>query len=253
MKTDKYKDWESKFFQGEELSPEEERLLKQESDDPYFSFLREEKQEKMMMDFDSFLSKVEAAEEKQVEDTTPIIPLVTAKPKFGSGLKNYWMAASLVMFMGVLGGYLFVNEESGDFNKPLKSVVKQDTEPVETQIPTTEEGVESQPTEEPTKQATEPTNSGNTTIETKTPKAHHVATTTSKPEASHPAKNSQARSTSKSDMAYNPNYVMINGKPVYNEQEALALTEDAFNYLASNVSQTVDQAQSVKKLSTDFK
>ena len=44
MKTDKYKDWEYRFFEGEELSPEEEQLLKQESDDPYFSFLREDKE-----------------------------------------------------------------------------------------------------------------------------------------------------------------------------------------------------------------
>ncbi|SKB93525.1 hypothetical protein SAMN05660477_01906 [Soonwooa buanensis] len=245
MKTDKYKDWEYRFFEGEELSPEEEQLLKQESDDPYFSFLREEKQEKMMMDFDSFLSKIEAAEEKQVEETTPIIPLVTAKPKFGSGLKNYWMAASLVMFMGVLGGYLFVNEENGDFNKPLKSVVKQDTEPVEIEQ-TTPKDLGSQNIEEPTKHDTEPNISEPTTIETKTPRVNQVATTISKPETSSPAKNNQAKPASKSEVAYNPSYVMINGKPVYNEQEALALTEDAFNYLASNVSQTVDQAQSVK-------
>ena len=245
MKTDKYKDWESKFFEGEKLSPEEERLLKQESDDPYFSFLREEKKESMTMDFDDFLSKVEAAEEKQVESTTPIIPLVTAKPKFGSGLKNYWMAASLVMFMGVLGGYLFVNEENGDFNKPLNSVVKQDTEPVETEQ-TTPKDLGSQELEEPTKNDTEPNISEPTTIETKTPKVKHVATTVSKPETYQPVKNNQAKPAVKSDVAYNPSYVMINGKPVYNEQEALALTEDAFNYLASNVSQTVDQAQSLK-------
>lgn len=245
MKTDKYKDWESKFFEGEKLSPEEERLLKQESDDPYFSFLREEKKESMTMDFDDFLSKVEAAEEKQVESTTPIIPLVTAKPKFGSGLKNYWMAASLVMFMGVLGGYLFVNEENGDFNKPLKSVVKQDTEPIEAEQ-TTPKDLGSQELEEPTKNDTEPNISEPTTIETKTPKVKHVATTVSKPETYQPVKNNQAKPAVKSDVAYNPSYVMINGKPVYNEQEALALTEDAFNYLASNVSQTVDQAQSLK-------
>ncbi|WP_374329617.1 hypothetical protein [Soonwooa sp.] len=241
MKTDKYKDWEYRFFEGEELSPEEEELLKQESDDPYFSFLREEKQEKMMMDFGSFLSKVEDAGGKQAEEKTTIIPLVTAKPKFGSGLKNYWMAASLVMFMGVLGGYLFVNEENGDFNKPLKSVVKQDTEPLEP-----EQTIGSQNIEEPTKLDTEPNISEPTIIETKTPKVNQVAITTSKPETSSPAKNKQAKPASKSEVAYNPSYVMINGKPVYNEQEALALTEDAFNYLASNVSQTVDQAQSVK-------
>ena len=59
MKTDRYKDWESKFFEGEELTPEEDLFLKNESDNPYFSFLKEEKKEKLDLNFEDFLKKTE--------------------------------------------------------------------------------------------------------------------------------------------------------------------------------------------------
>ena len=57
MKTDRYKDWESRFFAGEELSPEEHLFLKNESDNPYFSILDEEKKEKLDIKFEDFLKK----------------------------------------------------------------------------------------------------------------------------------------------------------------------------------------------------
>lgn len=242
MKTDRYKDLELKFFNGEELSPEEEALLKTESNDPYFSFLKEEKQEKLNLSFDDFLAK---AEPKNDIKETPIIPLVTAKPKLGTGLRTYWMAASLVMFMGLLGGYLFINEESGEINKPVKAVVKQDTEPQQL----------TQPTLEPQKEiATSPANE----TETKEPKVKEDRTLMAKeahkkPNASPVIKDIKPTTNPQNqDYAYQPSYVIINGKPVYNEQEAISLTEDAFNYLASNVSQTVDHAQKAKNLSLDF-
>ena len=54
-----------------------------------------------------------------------------------------------------------------------------------------------------------------------------------------------------SDSDYNPNYVIINGKPVYNEQEAIAVTEDTFNFFASNVTQTINHAESAQNVSED--
>ena len=45
---------------------------------------------------------------------------------------------------------------------------------------------------------------------------------------------------------YNPNYVIINGKPIYDENEAIAVTENAFNYFASNVTQTINHAESAQ-------
>ncbi|QIG90376.1 hypothetical protein G6R40_12250 [Chryseobacterium sp. POL2] len=248
MKTDKYKDWEYKFFEGEELSPEEERLLKQESDDPYFSFLREEKQEKMKLDFDDFLSKVEGEQVAPKMEQTSIMPLGSAKPKFGNGFKNYWMAASLVMFMGVLGGYLFVNQESGDVNKPLQPVVKQDAEAT----------VEQQSQILAQKNIEDNANVAQQNVAKRLAQKPELPTSKTKNMVSvsqteiHNLVETETDNVNYQE-AYNPNYVVINGKPVYNEQEAIALTEDAVNYLASNVSQTVDHAQNATSLSLDLK
>jgi len=251
MKTDRYKDWEYKFFEGEALSPEEEQLLKEESDNPYFSFLKEEKEGKLEMSFDDFLSKVEDDVNDEPNNPTPVIPISKAKPSFGYGLKNYWMAASLVMFMGVVGGYLFINEESGEITRPLKTVIKQDTEPetihhneIESQHTATENSAQEKQISTSNKKSSE-----------KIIMAKTVTTPASKQKVTSPATN-KTKYTNKSQTigyTYNPNYVIINGKPVYNEQEAISLTEDAVNYLASNVSKTVDHAQSVKNLSLDFK
>lgn len=62
----------------------------------------------------------------------------------------------------------------------------------------------------------------------------------------------QAQNQVNSDSEYNPNYVIINGKPIYSEQEAIAITEDTFNYFASNVTQTINQAESAQNQSLDF-
>lgn len=251
MKTDRYKDWEYKFFDGEALSPEEELLLKEESDNPYFSFLKDEKKGKLDMSFDDFLSKVEDTSSAVQSNDAPVIAITKAKPNFGNGLRNYWMAASLVTFMGVLGGYLFVNEESGEITKPIKTVVRQDTEP---EINHSIEIQEPQTTVESSSQENQSSRPNKKTSE-KIIMVKNATTPASKQKVTNPATN-KTKHTSQSqasDYAYNPNYVIINGKPVYNEQEAIALTEDAVNYLASNVSKTVDHAQSVKNLSLDFK
>lgn len=251
MKIDRYKDLEYNFFQGEALSPEEEQLLKEESDNPYFSFLKDEKEGKLEMNFGDFLSKAEEITNSDQNNTTPVIAITKATPSFGHGLKNYWMAASLVMFMGILGGYLFINEESGDITKPLKTVVRQDAEPkIIHPIETSQQQiVVDNPTQE----------QQISNINKKSPEkiimAKTVTTPVSKHKVTSPATNKTeyTSGSQSSDYAYNPNYVIINGKPVYNEQEAISLTEDAFNYLASNVSKTVDHAQSIKNLSLDFK
>ncbi|MBN9337613.1 MAG: hypothetical protein J0I88_07170, partial [Chryseobacterium sp.] len=100
MKTDRYKDWESRFFEGEELTPEEHLFLKNESDNPYFSFLNEEKQDKLDISFDNFLKKTE-------EPKIIALPIVKRK-----SYTQYWMAASLVILMGITGLWMFNNPEN---------------------------------------------------------------------------------------------------------------------------------------------
>lgn len=225
MKTDRYKDWESKFFEGEELTPEEDLFLKNESDNPYFSFLKEEKQEKLNISFEDFLKKAEAPK---------IVALPAVKRKSYS---QYWMAASLVLLMGISGVWMFNNPEQ------IEPQIANHPKPVKTESPKIIPEDNSQ-NQQPTYAANEPAQP-KVIVENK---VHHQLQKTKTQYAENQIKKNGNQQSSKisSDSEYNPNYVIINGKPVYSEAEAIAVTEDTFNYFASNVTQTINHAESAQ-------
>lgn len=240
MKTDRYKDWESKFFEGEELTPEEELFLKNESDNPYFSFLKEEKQEKLDINFEDFLNK---ATKQNVTEEPKIMALPIAKRK---SYTQYWMAASLVLLMGIGGFWIFNNPENIE-----TQIVKHTETPKKVETPkvspmediSTQQPVLAQQNVQPKTQKVEKKNA----VENQESKALF---------AYHQPKeiktDNQNQNKVNSDSDYNPNYVIINGKPIYSEQEAIAVTEDTFNYFASNVTQTINHAESAQSQSLDF-
>ncbi len=240
MKTDRYKDWESKFFEGEELTPEEELFLKNESDNPYFSFLKEEKQEKLDISFEEFLSK---ATKQNVENDPKIVALPIAKKK---SYTQYWMAASLVLLMGISGFWMFNNSEN---IAPQVANLTEVPKPSGTSkvSPATKASVQ-QPVlaQENTQSKTQKMQKKNEVEdqESKSQFAYH------QPKEIRTDHQNQNKVNPDSD--YNPNYVIINGKPIYNEQEAIAVTQDTFNYFASNVTQTINQAESAQSQTVDF-
>lgn len=240
MKTDRYKDWESKFFAGEELTPEEHLFLKNESDNPYFSILDEEKQEKLDIKFEDFLKK---ATKQNVTKEPKIVALPIVKRK---SYTQYWMAASLVLLMGISGFWMFNNPENigpqvaNHTVKPKKVETRKTTPVEETQ---TQQSVLAQQDVQPKKQEKKTKNTVDNQQST-TQLAHHQPK---------PIKTDyQQQNQVNSDSDYNPNYVIINGKPIYNEQEAIAITEDTFNYFASNVTQTINHAESAQNQTVDF-
>lgn len=233
MKTDRYKDWESKFFEGEELTPEEELFLKNESDNPYFSFLKEEKQEKLDISFEDFLKKTEE-------------PKIVALPIKKTSYKMYWMAASLILLMGISALWVF--------NEPQK------IEPAIAKNPDVPKSEIVNPVvqvEETTEQTSTPkpvlANQGSQKVDKTTNdqvvkelvrKEFEKLMAQQETQSNKEEKQIQVPTESTSD--YNPNYVIINGKPMYDEQEAIAVTENAFNYFASNVTQTINHAESAQ-------
>ncbi|MFC0342796.1 hypothetical protein [Epilithonimonas hispanica] len=237
MKTDRYKDWESKFFEGEELTPEEELFLKNESDNPYFSFLKEEKQEKLDIKFEDFLNK---ATKLDIEEPK-IVTLPIAKRK---SYTQYWMAASLVLLMGIGGFWMFNNPENVEpqiakHTETPKKVETPKVSPIENA--STQQPVLAQQNTQPKTQKVEKKNAVENQ-ESKTQFAYH------EPKE---IKKDQNLNKVNSDLEYNPNYVIINGKPVYSEQEAIAVTEDTFNFFASNVTQTINHVESAQNVSED--
>jgi len=233
MKTDRYKDWESKFFEGEELTPEEELFLKNESDNPYFSFLKEEKQEKLDISFEDFLKKTEE-------------PKIIALPIKKNSYKVYWMAASLVLVMGV-GAFWMVNQpqkvetviaKNPEF--PKKEKVENVSSVVETEEQTTtpKEVLATQESQKVEKILDD--NAVKELVQKEVKRLMAQQETQSKKEEK------QVTDPVESIADYNPNYVIINGKPIYDESEAIAVTENAFNYFASNVTQTINHAESAQ-------
>ncbi len=54
---------------------------------------------------------------------------------------------------------------------------------------------------------------------------------------------------SKTAEAYQADYVVLNGKPVTNEQEAVELTLKSLGLLANNLENGVDKAMNIKQMS----
>ena len=238
MKTDRYKDWESKFFEAEELSPEEELFLKNESDNPYFSFLKEEKKEKLNIKFEDFLNK---ATKQNVTKEPKIVALPIVKRK---SYTQYWMAASLVLLMGISGFWMFNNPENIE-----PQIAKQTETPKKVETPEVSP-IENGSTQQPvlTQQNTQPKIQK---VAKKNAAENQESTTQFAYHQPKEIKKDQNLNKVNSDSDYNPNYVIINGKPVYNEQEAIAVTEDTFNFFASNVTQTINHAESAQNVSED--
>lgn len=233
MKTDRYKDWESKFFEGEELTPEEELFLKNESDNPYFSFIKDEKQEKLDVSFEDFLKKTEE-------------PKIVALPIKKTSYKMYWMAASLVLLMGISTLWMFNQSE-----KIEPAIAKNPSVPkkekIEKVVPV-KETIEQTSTPKPVLANQEDRKVDKTTNDkvVKEIVRKEFEKLMAQQEAQPRKEEKQIQVPTGSTSDYNPNYVIINGKPMYNEQEAIAVTENAFNYFASNVTQTINHAESAQ-------
>lgn len=233
MKTDRYKDWESKFFEGEELTPEEELFLKNESENPYFSFLKEEKQEKLDISFEDFLKKTEE-------------PKIVALPIKKTSYKMYWMAASLVLLMGISAFWMFNQPQkmepgiAKNPDVPKKEIV----DPVLPVEKTIEENSTPKPVLANQESQKVDKTANDKVVKELVRKEFEKLMAQQENQSNKEEKQIQVPTESISD--YNPNYVIINGKPIYDEGEAIAVTENAFNYFASNVTQTINHAESAQ-------
>ena len=62
----------------------------------------------------------------------------------------------------------------------------------------------------------------------------------------------QQKKPQPNESTYNPEYVVINGKPIYDLEEAKELTMSSLNLLTSNVEKSVSSMENVKYLSIKF-
>ena len=207
-------------------------------DKEYQNIFRELKEEKMDWNFEDFLKKTEEKPEE-----TKIIPL--KKGSGGGNQKWYWMAASLVTLFGMM---MFFNS---DITEPtLKPIASNESNPSEKPAQTNI----IKPTEN------QKINSNSNIIKiTKnnvkpTKKINHEFRNEHQNIASQPSKTVENSTEILENPAeeYSADYVIVNGKKIYNEEEAIDITKEAFQLFASNVTKTINQAEPIKNLSINF-
>ena len=207
-------------------------------DKEYQNIFRELKEEKMDWNFEDFLKKTEEKPEE-----TKVIPL--QKKSGGGSQKWYWMAASLVTLFGMM---MFFNSDITEPTlKPIASNESNSSEkPAQTNIikPTENQDIN---------------NNSNTIKVAKnnvkpTKKINHEFRNEHQNIASQPSKTVEKSTEILENPAeeYSADYVIVNGKKIYNEEEAIDITKEAFQLFASNVTKTINQAEPIKNLSINF-
>ena len=217
------------FFAGK-LTENQEKQFRNQEDDSFFETLREEKEVKMELNFDDFMKKVE---EKQPEIVNE------SKGKEISLWKISGIAASILIVFGML---FFLNQSNSVENNPM--VVKT-VEPGETtktvESVTVKENVnqEFSPKEvgikEEVAQITKITKSIKKENKTSTIQLIHQETT--KPESAE---------------EYSSDFVLVNGEPVENVEEATTLAYNTMKLFSKNVNQGAEAIAKLKSLSVEL-
>lgn len=183
------------------------------------------KEEEMNWNFEDFLAKAE-------EKTIPV-------QKNNSTPKWYWLAASLVMLFGLV---MFFNT---DFN-PTKLKNRAATR-IESQIEVSSLS-NIKPDEEfplTKKIATEPALYKKSKYKKSAQNlAQHILKSTKKRHNTTPVDAEIEE--------YNPDFVVVNGKPIASENEAINYTKNALEMLGGNINTALENAQPVKLLTVNF-
>jgi len=225
MKDKKLKELEEKYFNGQS-SLEEEKALKS-SDSVFFQSLNQEKDIKMDWSFADFESQIN-------EDK-----------KYSVWWNRSWVkyAAAAVLLMS-LGLALFLNQEStmqGPVvaKKEMKELKPADKKPfdnqnVEIAVPNANDRVSAEESR----------------------KLMRTAETFKRPKRKKQAKDWTVKKEvvtesleSTTEESYRADYVVLNGKPVVNEEEAVELTLKSLGLLANNLENGVDKAMNIKQMS----
>ncbi|WP_312337666.1 hypothetical protein [Sphingobacterium sp.] len=224
MKDKKRKELEDKYFNGQS-SLEEEKELKN-SDNVFFQSLNQEKDVKMDWSFADF--------ESQINDDKKYLVW------WNRSWLKYAAAAVLLMTIGLS---LFLNQEPAMQGpvltkkemKELKPAEKPlDDHTIETAVPNMNDGVSTEDSQ----------------------KTMRTAETFKRPKVKKQAKDWTVKKEvvtesleSTAGESYRADYVVLNGKPVANEEEAVELTLKSLGLLANNLENGVDKAMNIKQMS----
>jgi|GEM_PF-3062949 len=223
MKKDRLDASEKRFWDGKS-DLNEERLLKTHSEDPYFDVVRQTAQESMDWDFQDFMQKVGAEPEKA--------KVVKVDFRF----RKLWWAAAVV---AVAIGIVWITNPTKNANHPIQT---------ENNIAHTSNRDSVTKVGNNTQLATtnKPIQTTNKTVAAKV--ASHTLGKRHRKVAA-PASAATVVPETDTSGVYEPQFVFINGKPVYDEDEAVKITKQSLALLADNVDKSARPLAMVQKLS----
>lgn len=195
--------------------------------DKYQEIFQEMKEEKMDWNFEDFLQKTEESSSDK-----KIVPI----QKSSGNTKWFWMAASVVVIFG-LGMFFKSNFENPQIQpRIVKNNVQHEVKPP---ISVVQNGDNVSLTrkinvEPARKKKSKYRNNAQYLAQNSTKNHHNIA------------KNDDE------NIEYNPNFVIINGKPVATEEDAIKYTKSAINLFGGNINCALESAEPVKLLTVNF-
>lgn len=205
------------------------------SQEKYHEIVKNLKSEKMDWDFEDFMQKT-------VDKTSEIS---TIKPK---KYTLFWLAASLILIFGI--GFFFINDNKNNADDTFvkNEILKQKNDFAEANTFIEKEEIENdsvQAQKDSTKNEETPIYQSEEKIMNKILSKKERLRKKLRP-------NYAVNEKKSSENNYQSDFVIINGKKIENEKEAVELTKIALNLFANNLNNTLQEAQPVENLTVEF-
>ncbi len=227
MKNRRLEELKDKYFDGKSSSEEERELKK--SDELFFQLLDQEKDVKMDWSFEDFENQVKADQ------------------KIIRWRDNIWIKyAAAAILLAVMGLTFYLNQEPA--TQPSVLANKELKELKEPQRPSTKVVTENS-------EAT--VHSDVETVASRDRKRSAMLTANTSTRSNQRVRSNRIMAKKKKviqslqqmEEGYQADYVVLNGKPVANEEEAVELTLRSLGLLANNLENGVDKAMNIKQMS----
>ncbi len=205
------------------------------SQDKYDEIVKNLKSEKMDWDFEDFMQKT--------EEKTSEISSIKAK-----NYTLFLVAASLVLIFGI--GYFFIKNDKNNADDTFvkNEILKQKNDFAEANTFIEKEEIENdsvQAQKDSTKNEETPIYQSEEKIMNKILSKKERLRKKLRP-------NYAVNEKKSSENNYQSDFVIINGKKIENEKEAVELTKIALNLFANNLNNTLQEAQPVENLTVEF-
>lgn len=211
-------------------------MNKDKFQDKYNEIFQEMKEEKMDWNFENFLAQTE-----EKPQDAKIVPLHKKSSK-----QWLYIAASMVLVAG-FGVILKNNFSEKNFVKPTETTQTKEPEKNDNQE------IANNQTALKTNDNTFPITRTVNTEPIKRKKSKYKNTAQYLAKSQHSTyKHHRNAQPDDEPVEYNPNFVIINGKPVATEDEAIKYTKNAIDMLGGNINSALEKAEPVKLLTVNF-